>query len=238
MKRKILTTFLTMFMMFSATNITSFAAENVTQSDLNSYYDNLNTYSTSLSLNDFLDVAQYAYRDIDLASDLMKEKIVNAREEIILNTTWTIDNQCWTYDENGERVDLPEFYDIFPADWDLPKEKTDNTEVTIFADMLRSNVIFNDSVPIRAVGSSIASDFHTWSYAYPHVTNVKATAIPGGTYNVGFTTNGISVGSLVKQTLSSPGLTCSLGAAEGNKHGARVSTYSTTGYATMVISYE
>lgn len=238
MKMKFLASIGVVSIISSLLGTSSLANDSITQNNLYNYFDELSEYNINFSLTEFLDIAQFAYLEMDSVTESMKEIILDSREKIIFNTTWTIDNSCWTYDSNGNRVDLPDFYDLFPSDWEVPAKQDDNIEIASFADLARTTVLFDETVSISYAGSQNTKDFHTWHFAYPHYTTIRATSIPGSTYNVGFTNNGVSIGWLANQTINSAGLTTYLAGSEDDTYGARASTYSTPGDARMLITYE
>jgi len=65
----------------------------------------------------------YAYMNLEEADAEIQEKILKAREEIILSMTWAspeVAEGYFTVDGSVfERI--PQFYDLFPYDWDIPK---------------------------------------------------------------------------------------------------------------------
>lgn len=66
----------------------------------------------------------YAYLDLDTAPEELHEQILAARNRIIFSRSWTAEG-CSGYIvdvERGEIVEtVPGFYDIFPADWEIPR---------------------------------------------------------------------------------------------------------------------
>ena len=67
-------------------------------------------------------VTNIAYIDINEATPELKQKILQAREEIIFSYSWVADEvNGRVLDENGNIVEeLPHFSDLFPEDWDEP----------------------------------------------------------------------------------------------------------------------
>lgn len=67
-----------------------------------------------------------AYMDLDTADEAQKEKILAARNEIIIHTQWETGNpEFLSYVENPVKREFgfaPDFYDIFPADWEIPAD--------------------------------------------------------------------------------------------------------------------
>lgn len=68
------------------------------------------------------EVSRLAYMNLDQASEAMQEKILQAREEIIFSKSWVADGlQGFVYDKDGNVIEeVPQFSEIFPADWDMP----------------------------------------------------------------------------------------------------------------------
>lgn len=68
---------------------------------------------------------RYAYLDLEKASPALKEKILEARRQIIFSTDWVADgHSMWVEDmRTGEIIrEIPKFSEVFPG-WDLPNEK-------------------------------------------------------------------------------------------------------------------
>ena len=74
----------------------------------------------------------YAYMDLDTASVELKSKILEARKEIIMSESWTIDGFFSTLEDDGTLTPFPEFYDVFPADWEIP-----TVDATVFSSNAR-----------------------------------------------------------------------------------------------------
>ena len=76
--------------------------------------------------NEVMAAAEYAYMDIDSATPVMQEKILDARNTIIYSQSWTNLAECDGVTvkaidiKTNTTYDLPDFYDLFPADWDVP----------------------------------------------------------------------------------------------------------------------
>lgn len=64
----------------------------------------------------------YAYMNLKTADETLEAKVLEARSEIIMNTSWVVDGvNGYVVDENDNIVrKIPEFHDIFPSDWDIP----------------------------------------------------------------------------------------------------------------------
>lgn len=59
--------------------------------------------------------AKYAYMNLDTASEPMKEKILSARNTIILSEGWTVDGKGYISHADGTIEVLPKFSDLFPG---------------------------------------------------------------------------------------------------------------------------
>lgn len=63
-----------------------------------------------------------AYRDLKTASKEEQAKILEARKLIINSTSWVADGyNAYTTDEDGNRVPIPHFSELFPG-WEMPAE--------------------------------------------------------------------------------------------------------------------
>lgn len=64
----------------------------------------------------------YAYMDLNAAGEESQPKIRQARKAIIAQHGWVTEGvQGFVTDQNGNVIEeLPQFYDIFPADWEIP----------------------------------------------------------------------------------------------------------------------
>lgn len=65
-----------------------------------------------------LSVNELAYMDLEGASPELREEILDARAQIVYNTSWTVDGAVSIRHKDGTKEKLPEFSDLFP-DWDL-----------------------------------------------------------------------------------------------------------------------
>lgn len=84
--------------------------------------------------NEVMAAAEYAYMDIDSATPVMQEKILDARNTIIFSQSWTNLAECDGVTvkaidiKTNTTYDLPDFYDIFPADWEVPSADDDDKQ--------------------------------------------------------------------------------------------------------------
>lgn len=185
-----------------------------------------------------VEAANYAYMNIETAPDVLHKKILDSRKIIIYTKSWVADDlTAYTFNKNtGEKIsEIPKFHEVFPADWDLPT--------------LDSNTIGTSSV--NAVTSDYSTSFyHTYAYlSHPTseltspFTSIYGTggtfftvpdSIPGTTYNLGYTCNGVSVCSGLYLD-SATGLACETNF--DSTYGIRASTYDTTGDAYFTGDY-
>ena len=77
-----------------------------------------------------------AYRNIDNAKDLAEyNSILAARNTLIYgDQSWTIDGAVKVFNADGTVEELPDFYDLFPSDWEPGKlpDAESNTANSIF----------------------------------------------------------------------------------------------------------
>ena len=74
---------------------------------------------------------EYAYLDLDSATEEMKEKILEARRTLIFHSSWVADGYSGNIVNviTGEVEPLPTFSELFPG-WDLPVYDTSQEHVT------------------------------------------------------------------------------------------------------------
>lgn len=79
---------------------------------------------------DDADVGYYAYMDLETADESLKAKILEARNIIISNSSWTADGVKGYIEnrEDGTVRELPHFSEIFPSDWEMPVLSTKEDE--------------------------------------------------------------------------------------------------------------
>lgn len=68
------------------------------------------------------ELVNLAYMDLETADPALESKILEARSEIVLNTSWVADGiRGYVVDENNNILrEVPQFHDVFPSDWDIP----------------------------------------------------------------------------------------------------------------------
>lgn len=66
---------------------------------------------------------QLAYCDINSVPTVWQDDVLEARNEIIHSTSWTVNGAASILHSDGTVESLPEFSDLFPG-WDVPSAKT------------------------------------------------------------------------------------------------------------------
>lgn len=68
------------------------------------------------------DIQYYAYLDLNDADESLRNLILEARKNIIMRQSWVSDgSRGYVYDERGNVIEeVPQFHDLFPADWEEP----------------------------------------------------------------------------------------------------------------------
>ncbi len=79
------------------------------------------------------DIEKYAYMEFETAPEVLQPKILEARSDIIFNTSWIADDlNAYVIDEEGNIVEeLPHFSEVFPNDWDIPVFPVNKIERTV-----------------------------------------------------------------------------------------------------------
>lgn len=69
----------------------------------------------------------YAYMDLETADIQTQEKILESRNKIIDSQSWVVEGvEGYKRDAHGNLEPLPQFYDLFPSDWNIPITQNDN----------------------------------------------------------------------------------------------------------------
>lgn len=142
---------------------------------------------------------QYAYMDLEAASPEMKEKILEARKEIIYSQSWVADGYTMTVEdgETGEIRNIPTFSELFP-DWEIPIvefSSEDSAVSSVISPMNETDwieIATRNNVTISSASSSTtASPFLTTRVdPYDDGTSVRTrpTSLEGiSTCNIGYT---------------------------------------------------
>lgn len=192
--------------------------------------------------------AEYAYMDIDSATPAMQEKILAARNAIISNQSWT---NLAEYDgvtaggidfNANTTQELPVFYDIFPADWEVPSADNGNNENTTDKVAVPNSVAnfyllkrFSNLTLSAPPSTSTTPNFYNFTSTGLNYA-VYAASLPGASWNCGFSNaNGVSIAYRVNMP-AGEGLYLA-GTRSGTSWGIRASTFSTTGPADIRFGY-
>lgn len=210
--------------------------------------------------NDLNGKISIAYMEIENASDEMRAHIIAAREEIIFSESWVADGlSCYICDEDGNIKEvLPQFSDLFPADWDLPVLRENENEAEIRSEANRESVnemsssydicpFFEGSIRlVKPSDSAITSPFcRIATTGFPGTSNeynVETIYVYGvygnlqeqGTYNVGCS-NATTGVSLSHATRVSNGDSVVFNPPSNITVGVRASTYDSVGSWNMQV---
>lgn len=149
-----------------------------------------------------------AYMNLDQASEEMQAQIIEAREEIIYSQAWVADGlQGYVLNADGDIIEeVPQFSDLFPADWDMPSINNDEEQLSEIYPTNASrqpddimyfyNGTLTLSLPPENSNSPAFCTFSTtgWAgYTHYNITRVTTSATSQVdsfgpyTYNVGYT---------------------------------------------------
>lgn len=187
--------------------------------------------------------AKYAYMNLDTASEPMKEKILSARNTIILSEGWTVDGKGYISHADGTIEVLPKFSDLFPG-WDLPvwnDEKSLPAAPTVVSPLgdtfgtlvrdTRNGVYirkYNPNVTTPSMGTYRANSSETFIIRVRSLTTCS-------TCNIGVTnSNGVSVGWKPRVA---PGEYFYFFPKFWEKYSIRVSSYDSAGYGNFYIDH-
>jgi len=176
-----------------------------------------------------MSVEELAYCDLDAAPIALQDDILAAREDIIYSHSWTVDGQCVLIAPDGTVEELPEFYDLFPADWDVPVSCVESVAAVPYSD----EIFFSGRIYLHEKTDNWATPFYTFTGNGAGVQMVL-TSIPGATCNMGFTniTRNQDAGYVTDRRA---GYTFGIFTSRNIMYGARASTNSTTGYASARV---
>lgn len=180
-----------------------------------------------------LTVKDFAYMDIETAPAALKDDILESREAIIFDKSWTVDGQCYVINEDGTREDLPEFYDLFPSNWDIPQADA-RQNLSSRALARYSSPFFRDYVKLYyASNSQSAYTFYTFQATGATIYS-WASSLYGSSCNIGYSNGtGASIGY---KTYLGVGEKFACSTYNGGIYGVRASTYSSVGNAMMNVS--
>ena len=175
---------------------------------------------------------ELAYCDLDYVAPAWQNKVLEARDEVIHSTSWTVDGIGAILHSDGTIEELPEFYDVFPDDWAIPESgdvsPTIQTRVAKFAGYVYLANPINDESPAFYTFNS--GTLGTAARIFEYDTTFKGTS-----WNVAFDdiTRGLEVIHLSNIPTSQSGYLKN--PVYGNKYGVRASTYSTPGNAFITV---
>lgn len=172
-----------------------------------------------------MSVEEMAYCDLETTPAALHDEIIAARKEIIYNQSWTVDGQCVLIAPDGTVEKLPEFYDLFPADWEVPTSSPDAEEIVPYA----NEIFFSGRIFLPLPRDVMTTPFYSF-IGNGSTVRMSLSDLPGATCNMGFTnlTSNKDVGHVEDKPA---GYTLMIRASSNITYGARASTHSITGYA-------
>ena len=192
------------------------------------------------SINNRAELEFYAYMDLGRAPKAIEERILRARHEIIYSSEgWAADDVvAYIIDfETGEEIErIPSFSEIFPADWDLPVDKSiiesDSLHLDIPEHVDRDNVI-NSSLPLIhrqwhrlpvPPANTMSPNFHTFPRNGRSISGTAVQLFACDNYNIGFTNANTGVCFLHRMNLR-PGNGVRVDNVSASRIGVRASTH-------------
>jgi hypothetical protein len=178
-----------------------------------------------------------AYMDIDAAPQELKEKILEARNQIIFSKDWTYDGSAFVIDlDSGEIVEkLPMFADLFPSDWNPPvmpvAEFEEEPLVLLPVPIPGLHITYLNTPPSNTMSTPFTTEYATSSFGIstkPHNNN-----IPGSSWNCGYSNS--SGVSLTWKTYLASNRELLYYPPTSQNISVRASTYSITGNATLNV---
>lgn len=146
----------------------------------------------------------YAYMDLDTANESLKDDIIQARNTIIFSTSWVTEGvKGCVCDEDGTVIEeLPQFYNIFPSDWEVPTA-LDNDSVNVIqpqqvaASSTEINAMYDDVVTLKQPTEGVVSPAFckvATSWSNYNITRIDTTGYNGSSakYNVPYTNTATS----------------------------------------------
>ena len=207
--------------------------------------------------------SEFAYLDADKATPELKEKILEARKEIIYNTDWVADGYvgCIRNIKTGKLIkELPEFSEVFPG-WDVPIEEN-NAKIEISEPVLPAVPADNTMEEIKPL--SIGTGLDDWIVLLSERVYLKsASSTTNATPFAAFTLDPYKMGTQIRAyaTSLSASETCNIGFSDYSSGkslasavnlveyealelyvgvgkptvGVRASTYSNPGWSTIKV---
>lgn len=176
------------------------------------------------------EASTYAYMSLDTATAELEEKILEARSEIIYHQSWTVDGQARLVHADGTIEELPEFYDLFPSDWDIPCDEVSATPLIDSMSVFGATASYDNRLVFLGVvnpvpynnGVTNATPF-VWYTALYDVASMQPFTLTGITkINFGFVnSSGQNIAYLMNRDVFS---ILFIDTTPGSVYGAKVST--------------
>lgn len=187
-----------------------------------------------------------AYSVIDDTTPADRQmEILTARNKIIYgDQAWTVDGAVRVFNlETGATEELPDFYDLFPEDWELPSgavlEQLGIMPMTVSTTV--SNVSYNENITIPLASSN---NFNTPPFfEFNYITDngpvgVYVSSYPGTYYNAGFLNKDINAGAGWAPGLEVGKSGCALvNYCVGTRYGVIVSVNSNSSKGRVKVDY-
>lgn len=121
---------------------------------------------------------ELAYCDLEeVADEAVRQAILDARREIIYNTSWTVDGQLALKNSDGTIKALPEFSDLFPG-WEIPTITDRETNAV-------SMLYFSSYIIMETTSTTAAEPFAKIVPVFSTKLTIQAAVIPGSSWNCG-----------------------------------------------------
>lgn len=198
------------------------------------------------------EVEKVAYMDLDSVSSLAEqEQILEARRTIIYgDQAWTIDNAVSKVVIDGEKMNVeavPDFYELFPADWSVPdvkpsEERLPNTWYSPAASGESSALYYGNRIIDKEDDSGWnTTPFYRWNQkgdSSVGVVLLRFASDKNALYNAGFVNEdtGSALGWLPGLTVKSEGAMLE-SPKDGVRYGAIVSMVNKGGSGTLMVDY-
>lgn len=194
-------------------------------------------------------ISEIAGMSLDSADPEMREKILEARKEIIFNKSWAADGvDAYVIDCDGTYEKIPAFSEVFPG-WEIPKMENnsgaeDDYEMIADEDSPEIMPLSEDSASFRVYLKNPSTEANTTPFAHTlhegsYVTAKVSTLYSSEHCNLGFSdySTGDSLAykerlypgqSIVMNTLGWDSFEC----------GVRASTHSTPGWSIIMVTHD
>lgn len=150
-----------------------------------------------------------------------------------------MDGACSIICPDGSIEAVPDFYDLFPQDWDVPTAESRAMYLSTDTDKISSDsralkYYFQGTRRINSATSTLATPFCRFTAIDNSDVVGIATRIPGATYNIGFSVDGGADLGYFDNLRAGNGMLCTRCSTNG-KYAVRASTYSTPGNADLEV---